>query len=464
MFESKVYINRRKKLKEKMKSGIALFLGNSEIPYNYQANPHGKFRQYSSFLYFFGLDYPDLAAVIDFDNDKEYIFGNDVGIEDIIWFGPQKTIKEKALGVGVENVATLKELESFIKTAQQKNSEIHFLPQYRAKNKIFLSKLTGLPIDSLGDNVSQELINAIVYLRSYKEPCEIEELEKAQEIVNKVHSYITKTLKPNMYEYEIAGGIEGIIYQNNGYLGFPLICSVRGEVFHNPYYTSKMKEGDLLLVDSGPESSMHYIADITRTYPVSGKFTKKQKEIYDIVLKANIESIKMSKPGVFYKDVHKNAHKIVAQGLQQLGIMKGDVDKAVEEGASALFMPHGLGHMMGLDAHDIEALGEDNVGYDKETKRSNKFGHAYLRLARKLQPGFVLTVEPGIYFISELIKRWQDEGKFTEFINYDKLKDYQGFGGIRIEDDILITKDGCRVLSKSIPKTTKEIESLMAKN
>jgi Xaa-Pro aminopeptidase len=464
MFTPEIYINRRNKLKKQIKSGLVLFLGNSEIPYNYGANPYGKFRQYSSFLYFFGLNYPDLHGVIDIDNDKEYIFGNDIDIEDIIWTGPQETIKEKAVKVGVNNTAPSKELEKLISNAITKKRKIHFLPQYRANNKIFLSQLIGMPIDELQKNVSAEFINAVVSLRSFKEPYEISELEKAHDILYKVHKYILNTIKPGTYEYEIAGGIEGIIYQNNANLGFPVICSVHGETLHNHSYKNKMKEGDLLLTDTGAETELRYNADITRTYPVSGKFTTKQKDIYDVVLKANEESIKMSKPGVKYRDVNTNAYKTIAEGLKTLGIMKGDSMEAAQKGAVALFMPHGLGHMIGLDAHDMEALGENYVGYDKETKRSDIFGLAYLRLARKLEPGFVITVEPGIYFIPELIRRWKKQNKFAEFINYDKLDDYLNFGGIRIEDNILITDNGCKVIGKNrIPKTTDEIESVMGK-
>lgn len=463
MFEREIYVNRRKKLKEKIKSGVILFVGNSEIPYNYSANPYGKFRQYSSFLYFFGLDYPDLTGVIDVDNDKEYIFANDIDIEDIVWTGPQESIKEKASKAGVENSAPLSKLEEFIKNALEQNRKIHFLPQYRAKNKIFLSKLLNLPIEECEKSISPELIKAIVSLRSYKEPCEIAELKKAQSIAYKVHSYAAQTTKPGIYEYEIAGAIEGLIYSNAGFLGFPIICSVRGETLHNPYHKNKLKSGDLLLLDTGPATSMHYIADITRTYPVNGKFTAKQKEIYDIVLKANTESIKMSKPGVFYKNVNINAYKIIADGLKKLGLMKGNPEQAAKQGAVALFMPHGLGHMLGLDAHDMEALGENYVGYDKDTKRSETFGLAYLRLARKLEENFVITVEPGIYFIPELIERWKNQNKFTEFIDYDKLESYKNFGGIRIEDNILITKNGSEVLGISVPKTADEIENAMQK-
>lgn len=461
MFKPQVYIERRKKLKEKLKSGIILFLGNGETPYNYPANPHSRFRQDSSFLYFFGLDYSDLVAVVDIDNDKEYIFANDAGMEDIVWTGPQETVKEKALKVGIENTAPLAKLKDFVNLRKDK---IHFLPQYRAENKIFLSELLNLPIKECNKNASLELIKAVVSLRSYKQPCEIEELEKAQSIAYKLHSYIAGAAKPGSYEYEIAGGIEGIIYQNGGFLGFPIICSVHGETLHNLCNKNKLKNGDLLLTDTGPETDTHYIADITRTYPVGGKFTTRQREIYEIVLKANTETIKICKPQVSYCDLHINAWKIIAEGLKQLGLMKGNAKEAAKKGAVALFMPHGLGHMLGLDAHDMEALGEHYVGYDNKTKRSKIFGLASLRFARKLQENFVLTVEPGIYFIPELIERWKNQNKFSEFINYDKLENYKSFGGIRIEDNILVTKTGCRVLGSPIPKTVSEIENAVVKN
>lgn len=462
MFEAKIYTERRKKLKNKIESGLVLILGNSDASMNYPGNIY-QFRQDSSFLYFFGLDHPNFAGVIDIDNDKEYIFGNDVDLDDIIWMGPQKTIKENAKKVGIENTAPFAELNTCLNEGLNKGKKIHFLPQYRAKNKMLLSELIGISTNKLASYKSEELIKAVVDIRSVKEECEIEELEKAIEIGYEMHTTSMKMAKAGTYEREIAGRIEGIALSHGGMVSFPVILSQNGETLHNHYHGNKLEEGKLMLTDAGAETPMHYACDFTRTVPVGGKFTQKQKEIYEIVLNANLEAIKAIRPGISYKSIHLLACRVIANGLKELGLMKGNTARAVEEGAHAMFMPHGLGHMMGLDVHDMEDLGEDYVGYDEHIKRSDLFGTAYLRLGRTLQTGFVLTVEPGIYFIPELIDRWKAENKFSQYINYDKVEEYKNFGGIRIEDDILVTENGYKVLGKAIPKTVAEIEELMSK-
>ncbi len=460
MFKKEVYTERRNKLKKEVKSGLVLIHGNAEASFNYPANTY-HFRQDSNFLYFFGLDHPDLAGVLDIDNNKDYIFGNDVDMGDIIWMGPQPLMKDRAAKVGVENTAPFSQLGEFLNEAIKAGRKIHFSPPYRGEHLILLNQLLGLSTDRVKDYVSEELIKAIVKLRSVKDKYEIAEIEKAVDIAYEMHTTAMKMAMPGVVEREIAGTIEGISLAKGGPVSFPIILSINGQTLHNHYHGNTLVKGRMMITDAGAETTMHYASDITRTVPVGGKFNQRQKEIYEIVLAANMKAIDAIKPGIPYKEIHLLACKTITSGLKELGLMKGDINEAVKQGAHALFMPHGLGHMMGMDVHDMEGLGENYVGYNKNTKRSDQFGTAFLRLGRKLQPGFVLTVEPGIYFIPELFAQWKTEGKFTEFINYDKVETYLDFGGIRIEDDVLVTETGHRVLGKPIPKTIAEVEEIM---
>jgi len=460
MFEKKVYINRRNKLKEKINSGLVLILGNVDASMNYPSNAY-HFRQDSNFLYFFGLDIQGFAGVLDIDNDKDYIFGDDVDMDDIIWMGDQPTVKELAGQVGVENSAPFKELHKFIQNEKAGGRAIHIYPTYRGEHVLTLSEILKVSTSDVENFVSEELIKATVALRSVKEDVEIAEIEKAVNIAYDMHTTAMKMAKPGVVEREIYGQVEGISLAQGGPVSFPVILTINGQTLHNHYHGNTLKEGRIMVTDAGAETTMHYASDITRSVPVGGKFNSRQKDIYQIVLNANMNAIKSVKPGITNKELHLNAVKDVATGLKDLGIMKGDIDEAVSRGAHAMFMPHGLGHMMGLDVHDMEGLGENYVGYGDEIKRSEQFGLAGLRLARTLQPGFVFTIEPGCYFIPKLIDRWKSEGKFTDFINFDKLEEFKDFGGIRIEDDILVTKDGYKVLGKPIPKTIQEVEQTM---
>jgi len=462
MFDSKIYIQRRKRLKEKIQSGVILFLGNEESPMNYPQNPY-HFRQDSTFLYFFGLDSPSLAAVIDVENDRDIIFGDDVDIEDIIWMGFLPSLKERALKVGVEETEPSSKLDETVKVAAQQGKNVHFLPPYRPETKLKIAQLLGLDPDTLKDNTSENLIKAVVEQRAVKINEEIEEMEKAHSIAYEMHTTAMRMAKPGMYEKEIVGKMEGIVLSYGCNISFPTILTTNGQILHNHYHGNMLEEGRLLVNDSGAESELHYAADITRTVPVGGKFTQKQKEIYEIVFNAVENAIRSIKPGIKYRDIHLQTARIIASGLKDIGLMKGDVEEAVNAGAHALFFPHGLGHMIGLDVHDMEDIGEDYVGYDDKTKRSDQFGLAYLRMGRELQPGFVMTAEPGIYFIPALIDKWKGEGKFRDFIDYEKVEEYRDFGGIRIEDDVLVTETGYRVLGKSIPKSVEEIEEITAK-
>ncbi len=296
-------------------------------------------------------------------------------------------------------------------------------------------------------------------MRSIKEACEIAEIEKACDIGYKMHTTAMMMAKVGETERNIAGSLEGIANSLGCSPSFPIILSQNGETLHNHDHSQVLKEGRLLLCDAGAESVSHYASDFTRTIPVGGRFTQRQKDIYNIVLAANNKAIEIAKPGIPYIQVHLESAKVIAAGLKELGLMKGDVNEAVINGAHTLFLPHGLGHMMGLDVHDMEDLGENHVGYDDEITRSDQFGTAYVRLGRKLQEGFVITVEPGIYFIPALLEKWKSEMINSAFINFDKVAEYIGFGGIRLEDDILITSKGCRLLgSKRIPITVDEVE------
>ncbi len=460
MFAANIYKQRRNTLVQKIKNGLLFFPGNTEVPYNYPANTY-TFRQDSNFLYFFGLSQPDLAAVIDCNTGKEYLFGNDVEMDDIIWMGKQPLMQELAASVGVENSFPFSKLEDFLKNAQQKGQKIHYAPPYRSEIKILLHSLLRIDISQLKEKSSVDLISAIVSLRSIKDLLEIQEIDKMVDIAYLMHTTSMKMAKPGIIERQIAGTLEGISSSHGAPVSFPVILSMDGQTLHNHNHSNILQSGRLMVTDAGSESVMNYCSDITRTIPVGGKYSSAQKDIYNIVLKANTESIKAIKPGVFYKDIHLGAARIVVQGLKELGIMKGDVDEAVAAGAHAMFFPHGLGHMMGLDVHDMESLGENFVGYDAEVTRSDQFGLAFLRLARKLQPGFVITVEPGIYFIPDLIDMWRSEKRFEQFINYNKLDSYRTFGGIRIEDDILVTENSYRVLGKPIPKTVEDVEKIM---
>ncbi|RPH32381.1 MAG: aminopeptidase P family protein [Bacteroidales bacterium] len=458
MFESKIYSERRLRLRKKIRSGIVLILGNNESPMNYSANTY-HFRQDSNFLYYFGLDLPGLVGVIDIEDGKDCIYGNNVDIEDIIWMGPQPTINDLAAKVGVLCTHPLKDLSSTLQRAIKQGRKIHFTPPYRADNILTLERLLGIHQSLVQKYSSAELVNAIVSMRSIKEACEIAEIEKACDIGYKMHTTAMMMAKVGETERNIAGTIEGIANGLGLFPSFPIILSQNGETLHNHDHSQVLKEGRLLLCDAGAEAISHYSSDFTRTIPVGGKFTQRQKDIYNIVLAANNKAIEISKPNIPYIQVHLEAAKVIATGLKNLGLMKGDVSEAVANGAHALFYPHGLGHMMGIDVHDMEDLGENNVGYDDEISRSDQFGTAYVRLGRRLQEGFVITVEPGIYFIPALLEKWKSEMINSSFINYDKVAEYIGFGGIRLEDDILITSKGCRILgSKRIPITVEEVE------
>ena len=459
MFKKEIYLQRRKGLQEQLDSGLVVLLGNEESPMNYKDNTY-HFRQDSNFLYYVGIDQPHLAAVIDIDEGQTILYGDELTIDHIVWMGPQPSLQELAGRSGIEWVTGYGQLAEKLKAAKDFGRTIHYLPPYRGEEIIKLHQWLNTPVDAVQGGASEDLIRAVIAQRSIKTAEEVAELEKAVTISGAMHVAAMKTARAGKKEAELAGIIEGIAIGAGGRLSFPAILTINGQTLHNHYHGNTLQEGQLVLGDFGAENAMHYAGDITRTYPVARKFTIQQKEIYNIVLKALNDSIAACKPSLPYQEIHLAAAKIIASGLKDLGLMTGDVDEAVAAGAHALFFPHGLGHMLGMDVHDMEGLGEDLVGYDDKVRRSDQFGTRSLRLGRALQPGFVLTVEPGIYFIPELIDLWKAEGKFTDFVAYDKLEAYRSFGGIRIEDDVLITEKGSHVLGKPIPKTVAEVEAL----
>ncbi len=457
MFKASTYVERRKKLRELIKTGIVLIPGNDESPMNYTDNTY-HYRQDSSFLYYFGIDFPGLVGIIDADEGKDYIFGNDYTIDDIVWMGPQPTIKYRSSLAGIENSAPVKEADSFIAAALSKGRKIHYLPQYRGDNVIKLHQWLGISPAEVYKNYSVELVKCVVSQRNIKTEEEVEEINKAAVLSAEMHLAAMRYARPGMTENEVMAKVHQTALAGGGNLSFPIIATKNGQTLHNHYYGNTLEEGQMFLLDSGAEVESHYCGDLSSTFPVGKKFTERQKEVYNISLGAHNHAVSLLKPGVKFRDIHLSTCRFIAEGMKGMGFMKGNLDDAVHEGAHAMFFPCGLGHMMGLDVHDMENLGEVYVGYGGEAK-STLFGLKSLRLGRELQPGFVITIEPGIYFIPELMDKWRSEKKFMEFLNYDRLEEYKNFGGCRNEEDYLITSDGARLLGKELPKTVEKIEA-----
>lgn len=461
MFDSLIYQKRRQALREKIQSGIILFLGNNEAPANYPDNTY-KYRQDSSFIYFFGQSHPGYAGIIDVDNGEEYFFGDDVDMDDIIWMGPQPSVKELAAQVGVEKSFPIDKLKDFVGKVISQRRKIHFLSPYRHDTMMQLEDLTGIRASMTRSHASVELIKAVVSLRSAKEPCEIAEIDKACNVGYEMHTAAMRLCKPGVSEQYIAGILEGIAASYGRMVSFATILSQNGETLHNHDHSQLLQEGRMMLTDAGAELMSYYCSDHTRTIPVGGKFTSRQRDVYNIVLACHDKALELARPGITYKSVHLEVCKVLAQGLKDLNLMKGNVDEAVAAGAHALFLPHGLGHMMGLDVHDMENLGQNYVGFDDEVQPSSQFGLSALRMGRRLQEGFVITDEPGCYFIPALIDKWRAEKLHTDFLNFDEIEKFKDFGGIRLEDDILITPEGSRFTGeKHIPITIEEVENIM---
>ena len=461
MFEASIYQKRRAALRDKVGEGLILLPGNVEAPANYPDNTY-RFRQDSSFLYFFGLNRPGFVGLIDVESGEEILFADDVDMDDIIWMGPQPSVGQQGARVGVATTRPSAALEPLMQQAVAKRRRIHFLPPYRAENALLLERLTGIRPAVQKAYASVELIKAVVALRSVKGPEEIAEIEDACRIGYEMHTAAMRLCKPGVKEQYIAGVLDGIAASYGCMTSFATILSQNGETLHNHDHSQLLTPGRLMLTDAGAENVNNYCSDFTRTIPVGGRFSSRQRDVYDVVLACHDKTIDEARPGRTYQQVHLEVCKVLAAGLKDLGLMKGDVEEAVAAGAHALFMPHGLGHMMGLDVHDMEDLGQIYVGYDDEVRPIPQFGTASLRMGRRLQEGFVITDEPGCYFIPALIDKWRAERMHTDFLCYDAIERYKDFGGIRLEDDILITATGSRFLGeKRIPITVEEVEAIM---
>lgn len=465
MFSKETYVSRRAELRKLVKSGIIILFGNNDSPANYPSNGYYPFRQDSSFLYYFGLERDGLVGVIDIDEGTETLVGNDIDIEDIVWYGSVDSVSDMARSTGAGGTAPMKSLQVICNNALKQKRQIHFLPPYRHDTKLQIFDLLGIHPNQQKEAASTELIKAVVKMRSVKEAQEIEEIEKACSIGYRMHTTAMRLTKPGLTEKYIGGQIDGIAQSYGAKVSFATIFTQHGEIMHGNPSWNELESGRLALCDAGAENRMNYCSDNTRTYPVNGKFTQRQLDIYKIVEECHDHALSISKPGIRYYDVHMSVCRLMAERLKELGLMKGDTDEAVNAGAHAMFLPHGLGHMMGMDVHDMEGLGQNYVGFDEETQPSAIFGTNALRMGRRLEKGFVVTDEPGIYFIPALIDDWKARGLHKDFLNYDMLETYKDFGGIRIEDDILITDDGCRFLGdERIPYHPEDVEEFMRNN
>ena len=452
------YQRRREKLKQQMGSGLLLFLGNGEVGMNYADNTY-HFRQDSSLLYFFGLDYPDLAAVIDIDEGREIVFGNELTIDDIVWTGTQPTLSERCALTGITDTRPMNELKSYVISAQRKGQPVHFLPPYRGDHKVWLFDLLGINPAEQAARSSLPFIKAIVDQRIYKDEEEIACIEESVDISTEMHLAAYRMVRPGMHEAEVAAAVQQVACRQGHQLAFPTIATVQGQVLHNHGFIHTLREGDIFLLDAGAETKTHYAGDLSSSMPVGERFTERQQTIYEIHLESFRAAVDTLRVGVPFFEAHIAAATKICEGMKALGLMKGDPAEAARIGAYALFFPCGLGHMMGLDVHNMENLGEEYVGYEPGNEKSRQFGFKSLRFARPLEPGFVFTVEPGIYFIPELMDKWQAEGMFTDFICYDKLAPWRDFTGLRNELNYAVMPDGeVRRLGKlKKPMTIQEV-------
>jgi Xaa-Pro aminopeptidase len=458
MFTPDTYRARRARLKKDIGSGLVLFLGNDEVGITYAANVY-PFRQDSTFLYFWNVDQPGVAALIDIDGDTETLFGDDQTVADVVWSGHLPTMADKCAPAGIAAHAPMSALDERIKAAIGEGRRVHFLAPYRPEHTEKVAALLGLRASVVRSYRSEPFHAAVIAQRSYKSAEEVADLELAVDISREMYVAAMHAAQPGRHEYEIVAEISRVAIARGGRFSFLPICSVHGETLHNPFYRNVMNAGDVLVLDSGAETAHYNASDITRTLPIGGTFTAQQRLIYEMVLRAQLAAIAAVTPGTRYLDVHLLAARSFATDLKAAGLMKGDVDEAVAGGAHALFFPHGLGHMLGMDVHDMENLEERLVGYREGLERSTQFGLGYLRLARELEPGFVLTVEPGLYFIPALIDQWKADGTHAAFINFAEVDRFRDARGYRIEDDVLVTDTGCRVLGPPIPKTVADVEA-----
>lgn len=453
---------RRQALSRLVGSGLVLLFGNNDSPANYPSNAY-KFRQDSAFLYFFGQHRDGLVGVIDVDQHTETLVGNEIDIDDIVWFGSVKSVSAMAEECGVGATAPMSSLADMVQKALKAGRQVHFLPPYRYDTQIQIMDLTGIHPSKQREAASMPLIQAVIKLRSTKSAEEIAEIERACAIGYKMHVTAMKMCRPGVTEQAIGGAIDGVAYAEGCMPSFQSIVTMHGEIMHGNPSPRQLESGRLMLCDAGAETNENYCSDNTRTTPISGHYTQRQRDIYSIVSDCHDLVLDVARPGVKWWDVHFDVCRLMTNRLKELGLMKGDTEEALRAGAHALFLPHGLGHMMGMDVHDMEGLGQTNVGYDDEVRPSSQFGTASLRFARKLEPGFVVTDEPGIYFIPDLIDLWKREGHNAEFLNFEEIEKFKDFGGIRIEDDVLIMENGCRFLGEQrIPYHMDEVEQFLA--
>ena len=452
------YQRRRARLKKDLGSGLLLFLGNAEVGMNYADNTY-RFRQDSTFLYFFGIDDPNLAALIDIDQDKEIVFGNELTIDDIVWTGTMPTLHERAAAFGIADTRPMSELKAYIDLARSKGQPIHFLPPYRGDHQVWLWELLGVEPAAQRARASVPFIKAIVAQRNYKDLEEIRLIEQSVDLSTEMHLAAYRTVRPGIHESQVAAAVEEVACRHGNALAFPTIATVQGQVLHNHGFIHELREGDIFLLDAGAETKSHYAGDLSSSMPVGERFTERQKTIYEIHLASFQAAVDTLAVGVPFRDAHIAAATKICEGMKSLGLMKGDPAEAAHIGAYALFFPCGLGHMVGLDVHNMENLGEQYVGYLDGEEKSKQFGFKSLRLARPLEPGFVFTVEPGIYFIPELMDKWQAEHQFTDFICYDKLQPWRDFTGLRNELNYAVFPDGSVRLLGSIkkPMTVEEV-------
>lgn len=463
LFDKYIYVRRRSQLCKDVKEGIIILPGNDEAPMNYADNTY-PFRQDSTFLYFFGIPKPGLVGIIDTENGESYLFGDDPTLDEIVWTGPQESIGSFQERIGANSSFTLKKLKDFISKARASNRKIHVIPPYREEHRALIASVLDINMGDIQKIISRELIESVVKQRIIKSDEELIEIEVAVNITGEMHKAAMKMTRVGIKEQHIVSKLLEISTSYGGFYSFPPIVTKHGETLHNHYYGNVLEKGDLLLCDAGAETDMGYAGDLTRTFPVGQGFTEIQKDVYTIVLNAHHAAVNALKPGIAFKDVHLLACLTLSEGLKDMGLMKGNMADAVEAGAHAMFFQCGLGHLMGLDVHDMENLGETFVGYEADMEKSSQFGLKSLRLGRELKPGYVLTVEPGLYFIPSLIDLWKAENKFSDYLNYNALEKFRDFGGMRVEEDFVITENGSRLLGEEIPKTIKEIEIFRSDN
>ncbi|MFI3324001.1 MAG: aminopeptidase P family protein [Rikenellaceae bacterium] len=462
MISLKSFVERRATLQQKIGSGLILVPGNTLVPNCYPNNAY-YFRQDSTFRYLFGLDIPSLFAVIDIEENRQILFGDDYTVSDIIWMGPQPSLSELGATVGVSDTRPMSELRGYIERALRAGRRTHYLPPYRSEVKLQLSDLLGIAPSMLHTYKSADFIFSMAEMREIKSEEEIASMQDAFQIGYRMHTTAMSMCREGVCEREIAGALEGVARGYGQGVSFPSICSQHGETLHNINQDGILQNGRLFLCDAGAENLDGYCSDHTRTYPVSGKFTPLQRDLYNIVLAAHDHVMDIARP-MRYNDLHEAAYRVMAEGLKGMGILRGSLDDIIASKAMTLVMPHGLSHGLGMDVHDCEGFGERSFDFSEFAERAAASGTCIYRSEWQLRPGCVITDEPGLYFIPALIDQSRAEGLYTDFVNYDKLNELREFGGIRIEDDLVITESGNELLGdKYIPASVEQIEEFMAR-